>query len=155
MDASTDPDDRFDFGTIPDDLMREFGKAISKWRWIRVDGQQAHDVTLEHDGGKITRLDYRGDFARADVLDVIFRDARNRRDRRKAGAKKGAETRQRRRSNRDYTVARKIVEGRFQRSGNCACCGRPLTDPESIRRGIGPECWEVVKSIIEEITRAK
>lgn len=24
----------------------------------------------------------------------------------------------------------------------CANCGRPLVDPESIDRGIGPDCWE-------------
>lgn len=23
----------------------------------------------------------------------------------------------------------------------CGCCGRQLTDPESIDRGIGPDCW--------------
>lgn len=27
-----------------------------------------------------------------------------------------------------------------QLTGNCACCGRELTDPESIERGIGPIC---------------
>lgn len=26
--------------------------------------------------------------------------------------------------------------------GKCGCCGRPLTVPESIDRGIGPDCWE-------------
>jgi hypothetical protein len=26
--------------------------------------------------------------------------------------------------------------------GKCGCCGRTLTVPESIKRGIGPECWE-------------
>lgn len=26
------------------------------------------------------------------------------------------------------------------RTGNCACCGRLLTDPESVSRGIGPIC---------------
>ena len=25
--------------------------------------------------------------------------------------------------------------------GKCGCCGRKLTVPESIERGIGPECW--------------
>lgn len=25
--------------------------------------------------------------------------------------------------------------------GRCACCGRPLTDPVSIERGIGPDCF--------------
>lgn len=25
--------------------------------------------------------------------------------------------------------------------GNCGCCGRPLTVPLSVERGIGPDCW--------------
>lgn len=28
----------------------------------------------------------------------------------------------------------------FWHEGKCACCGRRLTDPTSIARGIGPEC---------------
>lgn len=28
----------------------------------------------------------------------------------------------------------------FRHEGRCACCGRTLTTPESIDRGIGPEC---------------
>ena len=26
----------------------------------------------------------------------------------------------------------------------CQKCGKKLTDPESIRRGYGPECWESI-----------
>jgi len=29
--------------------------------------------------------------------------------------------------------------------GKCARCARPLTHPESIERGIGPECWNKMK----------
>lgn len=29
----------------------------------------------------------------------------------------------------------------FRHAGRCAKCGRPLTTPESIDRGFGPECW--------------
>lgn len=29
---------------------------------------------------------------------------------------------------------------KVHRSGNCFCCGKPLTVPESIRSGIGPVC---------------
>lgn len=28
--------------------------------------------------------------------------------------------------------------------GACGRCGRPLTHPESIARGIGPDCWEMI-----------
>lgn len=33
-------------------------------------------------------------------------------------------------------------------TGNCSCCGRPLTNPESVRLGIGPICggrWKVLR----------
>lgn len=30
----------------------------------------------------------------------------------------------------------------IQHEGKCCCCGRPLTDPESIFRGWGPICWQ-------------
>lgn len=34
----------------------------------------------------------------------------------------------------------------FYKSGKCACCGRKLTTPESIERGVGPECYEKLLS---------
>jgi hypothetical protein len=30
----------------------------------------------------------------------------------------------------------------YIKSGRCGCCGRELTDPESVWRGIGPVCRE-------------
>lgn len=30
----------------------------------------------------------------------------------------------------------------FWHEGQCCICGKPLTVPESIERGIGPDCWE-------------
>ena len=32
----------------------------------------------------------------------------------------------------------------IEHAGRCGVCGRQLTDPVSIERGIGPECWERV-----------
>lgn len=29
----------------------------------------------------------------------------------------------------------------IRHEGRCGCCGRTLTTPESLDRGIGPECW--------------
>lgn len=37
-------------------------------------------------------------------------------------------------------LAAAVAYGR--ETGQCACCGRELTDPESIERGIGPICAE-------------
>jgi hypothetical protein len=35
-----------------------------------------------------------------------------------------------------------LPEGyKVHHEGKCGCCGRALTVPESILRGIGPECW--------------
>ena len=37
---------------------------------------------------------------------------------------------------------RQLPEGyQIHHEGKCGCCGRTLTVPESIKRGIGPECW--------------
>lgn len=35
-----------------------------------------------------------------------------------------------------------LVDAVFQEESNCGVCGRTLTDPESIERGIGPECYK-------------
>lgn len=32
------------------------------------------------------------------------------------------------------------VEAELARRGACRACGRPLSDPESVRRGVGPDC---------------
>lgn len=33
---------------------------------------------------------------------------------------------------------------------HCAVCGRLLTDPDSVRRGIGPVCWKNIMELDEE-----
>lgn len=40
-------------------------------------------------------------------------------------------------------ITRKVIPVgyRIEHAGKCGKCGRTLTDPESIERGIGPECW--------------
>jgi len=45
---------------------------------------------------------------------------------------------------------RNLLDGRIpddleiRHEGVCGRCGRPLTVPESIDRGIGPDCWEMM-----------
>ena len=34
-----------------------------------------------------------------------------------------------------------LMNATVYHEGKCGCCGRKLTVPESIERGIGPECW--------------
>ena len=42
-----------------------------------------------------------------------------------------------------------VVE--FWHEGCCGRCGRALTVPESIERGIGPECWKMTKHVDDEV----
>lgn len=41
-------------------------------------------------------------------------------------------------------IAQKMIPDGYhiEHAGRCGKCGRTLTDPESIQRGIGPECWK-------------
>lgn len=43
-------------------------------------------------------------------------------------------------------IGQKLIPAGYhiEHAGHCGKCGRTLTDPESIHRGIGPECWKVV-----------
>jgi hypothetical protein len=34
-----------------------------------------------------------------------------------------------------------LFEAQLVRTGRCKRCGRPLSDPESLERGVGPDCW--------------
>lgn len=37
---------------------------------------------------------------------------------------------------------KRLPEGyQIRHEGKCGCCGRALTHPDSLTRGIGPECW--------------
>ena len=37
---------------------------------------------------------------------------------------------------------RQLPDGyNMRHEGKCGCCGRKLTEPTSLDRGIGPECW--------------
>jgi hypothetical protein len=39
------------------------------------------------------------------------------------------------------TVDAERLETALAAAGRCKVCGRSLRDPESVTRGIGPECW--------------
>jgi hypothetical protein len=43
-------------------------------------------------------------------------------------------------------LALERVAAHAQRLHRCGDCGRELTDPASIARGVGPDCWEARRS---------
>lgn len=44
---------------------------------------------------------------------------------------------------------------RFYMSNKCAVCGRQLTTPESIRRGVGPECFRRLYELDDDLNSGK
>jgi hypothetical protein len=44
-------------------------------------------------------------------------------------------------------------EGALRPRDRCRCCGRELTDPPSVARGIGPECWPRLLSHCDDLKR--
>ena len=77
-------------------------------------------------------------------------------ERRVKSAKKAVETRQRRHQARVDAIARRLVAGgAYGPSRHCASCGRALDDADSVRRGIGSECWQNVLGKIEEYQRQR
>jgi hypothetical protein len=56
--------------------------------------------------------------------------------------REGVETRQWRRQSALWQTVKAWRAGKLTAGYECRCCHKPLTDPPSIARGIGPECWE-------------
>jgi hypothetical protein len=109
------------------------------------------NVGINTDGTLYNPNGYPEDEVRAAVLAA---DAR-RHERRSKAARRAAETRADRRQDRVTYIAKRVAAA--QQTGprqHCCVCGRYLTDPESITRGIGSECWQHVLAQISEITRA-
>lgn len=42
----------------------------------------------------------------------------------------------------------------YGQSGQCAVCGRSLKDPESLKRGIGPECLAKLQAKVAQATKS-
>jgi hypothetical protein len=70
--------------------------------------------------------------------------------RKQESIRRGVETRRRRREQRIWAAAETLRKGAgIGRRSDCFCCAKALTDPVSIERGIGPECWEHVLRHVE------
>jgi hypothetical protein len=126
-----------------------------KYRWVRgpyPDHKKYYDVGFNQDG---TLHNPRG-YPEAEILSVLREMEERKRACRSEAAKKAAATRRDRRSNLVYSVAQKIVAGhRYGPRHNCVVCGKGLGDPQSIERGIGSDCWQLVLALITQLQAAK
>ena len=121
---------------------------MGKYRWVLKPGSSMpvcwpdgvfHSVGILSDGTLWNPNGYPENEVRAAVLAADER----RRIRRSNAAKKAAATRHERHGRLVYSVAKGIVEGReYGPRENCVVCGKGLTDPQSIARGIGSDCWK-------------
>jgi hypothetical protein len=122
---------------------------MSRWRWIYNEGDRLTDIGINPDGS----LHNPNGYAEATVRAAIAAAEDRRHQRRQVSAAKGAATRRRRHEKRVYDVAQRIIAGgSYGPSEACVICGRGLDDPESIRRGIGSDCWQLVLGLLEGAT---
>jgi hypothetical protein len=120
---------------------------MSRWKFVTANGERLYDVGIEGDGTLWNPNGYSEELVRASILAAEER----RRAKRSAAAVKATATRQRRHARRAHEMARRFAEGEnLGLRVSCACCGRHLSDEESIARGIGSECWQWVLSVIAE-----
>jgi hypothetical protein len=66
--------------------------------------------------------------------------------------RRGVEKRRRRREAQIHQAALRILRNEgIGHQTRCCCCGKYLTDPQSISRAIGSECWEHVLRAVEKL----
>jgi Family of unknown function (DUF6011) len=105
------------------------------------------DVGILSDGTLHNPNGYPEDVVRTAVLAADER----RRLRRSKGAKKAAATRARRQAIKLNEMVRKLSLGhKYGPSQICEFCDQPLTDPQSIERGIGSDCWQKIMAKLTE-----
>jgi hypothetical protein len=127
---------------------------MTMFKWVTVaDGsryrrnERFYNVGFRKDGTLHNPNGYPDDEVRAAVAAAEER----RHQRRQEGAAKAAATRRRRQERRVYEVAQKIATGgTYGPARRCVVCLKGLSDPESIDRGIGSDCWQGVLDRIED-----
>jgi DNA repair protein RadD len=124
-----------------------------RYKWVyHPDDRTArlHDVGILADGTLHNPNGYSDDLVRNAVLVAQAR----RRERRSQAAKQAAVTRKRRQEQKVAGIARRYLAGRkiFGPKSYCMICGKGCTDPASIERAIGSDCWQQVLSAVQAAT---
>ncbi len=119
---------------------------MSRWKYIRYDGDVYRDLGVDQDGSVYNPHGYPEDIVRAAVSKAEAR----RHERASVAAKKSADTHRQRKERNVYQVAQRLKNGGALTPGtHCHICGRGLDDPESKARGIGSDCWQLILASIE------
>src|SRR4051794_16892456 len=109
------------------------------YKWVHHEGRTLYDVGILPDVRLHNPRGYPDDKVR---VAVPAADAR-RHERRSNAAKKAAVTRASRQEKKVQKVAERVAAGQGIGAQEwCYICGKSLVDDDSIRRGIGPECWQ-------------
>ena len=118
------------------------------WKMVwGADGGALRDVGIAADGTLHNPHGYPEELVRASIAGALDRQ----RARRSAAAQKAAKTRKARQEAKVYEVVEGIASGKaYGPADNCVCCWKGLDDPESIRRGIGSDCWQRVLKLVKE-----
>ena len=105
---------------------------------------------LRPDGSLYNPNNYPEDIVRPLVMGVYGRGEARKKQRRAEGARKSGATRKRRAEKKLYEIVDRIVAGHtYGPAHTCALCDKDLSDPQSIERGIGSDCWQRVLATIE------
>jgi uncharacterized protein DUF6011 len=112
-----------------------------KWVWVNDSHDRLFDVGILADGSLYNPRGYPPEIVRNAVLKAIERQH----EWQSQAAKKAAVTRARCRGKKIYAVIKKLQLGhKYGPANHCVICGKELGDPESITRGIGSDCWQLV-----------
>jgi len=129
-------------------------KHYYRWRLVRHNGEPLFSVGINDDGTLWNPNGYPEDVVRAAVLAADEQKRTRITKNRKEGAQQAAKTRKRRHEIKLQAIVKKMLRDEsIGPSTHCVLCKKQLSDPQSLARGIGSECWQGVLSSVEEARR--
>jgi hypothetical protein len=113
--------------------------TMHRYKWIRIDGKLYVNVGIADDG----RLHNPNNYPEEEIRHELQRIRAEKHQRRSRAAKEAAATRAERRRLRVNAIVNRIVaSAEIGPRLDCAVCLKKLSDPLSIERGIGSDCWQ-------------
>jgi hypothetical protein len=121
---------------------------MGKFRWVWHGSERLSSVGILPDGSLWNPNNYPEDIVRAAIAVAKARQH----ERRSRAAQKAAVTRRARQERKVLQAARRLLAGlEIGESTHCEICGRGLDDPQSVKRGVGSECWQELLSMVERL----